>query len=144
MERVRFRPSGLDRQFNVAYAPDPDEKGAVLLRISPVSDSVLPESMATDLKALMVSTQKAADMLHVSRPYVVKLVDAGRFQGVSRSDANHRKIPVAEVERVAAEMKATRQAALAELDDVTEDARTNELKAALEVEGGTRWVRRGT
>ena len=89
----------------------------------------------------LLSTQAAADLLGVSRPHVAKLVDTNVFQGVVRTQSNHRRIPRSEVERVKARMANTRRQALDELNTLDADLRQRELDAA-RLHPTTRWVRR--
>jgi excisionase family DNA binding protein len=56
----------------------------------------------------MLTTQQAADRLHVSRPYIAQLVDHGKFEGVERTQSGHRRIPAAQVGRVHEEMRRTK------------------------------------
>jgi len=58
----------------------------------------------------MVSTQEAADNLHVSRPTVIKMLDDGILP--YERPATHRRIPRAAVERHLATMTARRSEAL--------------------------------
>lgn len=134
---VRFRPKGaIDRRIKVEYIADPGHAGSVLLRLTPASTADLPSSATeTDL----LSSQQAADLLGVSRPYLTKLVDQGIFQGVVRTASGHRRVPRAEVERVHAAMRSTRRAALDEIDDITKDLRNRELKRA-HASSKRRWV----
>ena len=123
---VRMRRQGEpDRRFYLAYTIDPNDSDAVIFRVRPVSDLELGPTRAS-----MLSTQQAADQLNVSRPYVVKLVDDGVFQGVERTQAGHRRIPAAEVERVRQDMRVSRRAALKRVDALTSDLRAQELDAA--------------
>lgn len=87
----------------------------------------------------VVSTQQAAERLNLSRPYVTKLIDDGRFQGVEGSDLGDRRIPTAEVDRVQNEMRASRRAALNEMEELTSDLRMKELEAARAK--AKRWVK---
>lgn len=125
---VRFRPRGaVDRRVRVEYITDPEHSESVLLRLTPAS--------AADLRTApidedLLSSQQAADLLNVSRPYLTKLADKDTFRGVVRTAAGHRRIPRAEVERVRAEMRDTRRAARAGMEAVTKDLRTRELEAA--------------
>jgi excisionase family DNA binding protein len=108
VETVRLRPKGsVDRRLIVEFAPDPKDRRSVLLRVTPATDAPLPRATPE-----MLTTQQAADRLNVSRPYVAQLVDGGRFKGVQRTQSGHRRIPLAEVERIEREMRATRRAAL--------------------------------
>ena len=127
IETVRLRPKGsVDRRLIVEFAPDPQDRRSVLLRVTPATDVPLPRAAAP----AMLTTQQAADWLNVSRPYVAKLADGGRFKGVQRTQSGHRRIPLAEVEHVEQEMRATRRAALDDIADATRDLRERELLAA--------------
>lgn len=127
VETVRLRPQGsIDRRLIVEVSPDPEDSRAILLRVRPATTLPLPVAAAPPL----LTTQEAADRLNVSRPYVVQLVDAGRFKGVVRTQSGHRRIPAAEVERVHREMRSTRRAALDDIDEATRDLRERELLAA--------------
>jgi len=131
--RMRFKGEG-DRRFVVEYTPDPSGESAVLLRISPASSAPIPNA-----KEEMLTTQQAADRLNVSRPYVAQLVDGGKFSGVERTQAGHRRIPVAEVERVRMEMKQTMRQAIESIEESTVDLRQRELDAA-RAKSKKRWV----
>lgn len=134
---VRFRPKGaIDRRIKVEYIADPEHSESVLLRLTPASAADLP---AAAVDEDLLSSQQAADLLDVSRPYLTKLADAGMFEGVVRTAAGHRRIPRAEVERVHAEMRDTRRAALEEMEAITKDLRIRELEAA-RAKSKRRWV----
>jgi excisionase family DNA binding protein len=134
-ETVRIRQQGLaDRRLIVEYTPDPEDVQAVLLRVRPASNLSLP-----DAAAQMLTTQQAADRLNVSRPYVARLVDNGTFNGVERTQSGHRRIPVAEVERVQQQMRATRRTALDDITDATQDLRARE-QADAKSKSKRRWV----
>jgi excisionase family DNA binding protein len=136
-ETVRFRPAGLaDRRLIIEYASDPEDSRAVLMRITQASDLQLP-----DAPPKMLTTQQAADAMSVSRPYVVDLVDRGVFKGVEHTQSGHRRIPVAEVERVRQEMSVNRRKSLEALDDLTADLRARELDTAHK-KSKSRWVRK--
>lgn len=135
---VRFRPKGGgDRRIKVEYLADPAHPGSVLVRLTPASDAALPAAQA---RADLLSTQQAADLLNVSRPYLVKLVEDGQFEGVVRTASGHRRIPRAEVERVHAQMRVARRAALDEMYRLSSDQARSELKAARE-KPLRRWVK---
>ena len=88
----------------------------------------------------MLTTQGAADRLNVSRPYVVKLVEDGTFKGVERTRTGHRRIPAAEVERVRAQMQASRRAVLHRLEIATTDLSEQELEGT-RVAPKRRWIK---
>jgi excisionase family DNA binding protein len=123
---VRIRPRGqADRRYVVEYSVDPSGDGAVLLRVRPASALDLPPELSS-----MLTTQQAAAVLNVSRPYVAQLVDSGTFSGVERTRSGHRRIPAAEVERVRDDMRAQRRQALDKVADMTADLRMKELGEA--------------
>lgn len=135
VETVRLRPQGsVDRRLIVEVSPDPEDERSVLLRVRPATAAPLPAATSS-----MLTTQQAADLLDVSRPYVARLVDSGRFQGVQRTQAGHRRIPLAEVERVRQEMRSVRRAALDGIADAASDRRQRELLAAKR-KSKRRWV----
>ncbi len=60
-----------------------------------------------------VTTQQAADILNVSRPYLVGLIDKGTLP--ARMVGNQRRLPLADVLTYKAENQAKRRAALHEM-----------------------------
>lgn len=133
---VRMRRQGEpDRRFLVAYAIDPNDSEAVIFRIRPATSRDLGPA-----RTPLLSTQQAADQLNVSRPYVVKLVEDGVFQGVERTQAGHRRIPAAEVARVQQAMQVSRRTALKRVDTLTSDLRQQELDEA-RTASKRRWVK---
>ena len=133
---VRMRPRGEpDRRFILSYVVDPDDTQALIFRIRPAS----PRDLGPE-QAPMLTTQGAADRLNVSRPYVVKLVEDGTFKGVERTRAGHRRIPAAEVERVRAQMQASRRAVLHRLEIATTDLSEQELEGT-RVAPKRRWIK---
>jgi excisionase family DNA binding protein len=135
VETVRLRPQGsVDRRLIVEFAPDPEDSRSVLLRVTPATALPLPAAAPA-----MLTTQQAADRLNVSRPYVVQLVDGGRFKDVQRTQSGHRRIPLVEVERIEQEMRAVRHAALDNLARSTRAHSQRELSAA-KAKAKRRWV----
>jgi excisionase family DNA binding protein len=133
---VRMRRKGEpDRRFLLACAIDPDDDKAVIFRIRPASERNLGP-----VRAPMLSTQQAADLLNVSRPYIVKLVGKGAFRGVERTQAGHRRIPSGEVERIRQEMQTSRRAALDRIETLTSDLSAQELAAA-RASAKRRWIK---
>lgn len=139
-EIVRLRPSGtVDRRIKIDYLPDPDHAASVLMRLTPASAAALP---AASTPMDLLSTQQAAEMLHVSRPYVTKLADGGVFHDVVRTAAGHRRIPRVEVDRVLAEMKLARRDALGQVEALAGD-QLDEALADARKHARVRWVRGG-
>lgn len=99
-----------------AAAPDPAR--AALLRVVDVLESsggavILPADT-------LVSTQRAADLLGVSRMTVVRLIDRGDLR--AEGGGLHRKIAATELERYRAMRRDRRRAAVHELaQDITEN-----------------------
>ena len=134
---VRLRqPGGKDRRFSFKATTAPDDARAVIFELRPLSARPLPSE-----RPRLLSTQQAADYLNVSRPYIVKLVEQGVFKGVQRTAANHRRIPLAEVEKMARAMHDSRSEALRRIDELNADMHAQDLKSAV-TSSARRWTRK--
>ena len=78
----------------------------------------------------MLTTQQAAAVLNVSRPYVLQLVANNAFKGVEFTKRHHRGIPATEVERVRKSMQSCMRNAIDEIARFTQDANERELEEA--------------
>ena len=66
-----------------------------------------------------LTTVEAANFLNVSRPFVIKEIDAGRIP--HRMVGSHRRIPLTDLIEYAKQMHASREAALDELSQLSRD-----------------------
>ncbi|MBV8621050.1 MAG: helix-turn-helix domain-containing protein [Curvibacter sp.] len=66
-----------------------------------------------------LTTQEAATFLNVSRPYVIKEIEAGRLQ--CRKVNRHRRIEFSELQRYKAQQQQSTSAALQQLAELAED-----------------------
>ena len=133
---LRFRPKGenIDRKFVVESSLDPMDSSAVILRVRPATGAELPEAGPKYL-----TTQQAAKILNVSRPYVIGLADDGTLKGVMRTGANHRRIPETEVLRMREVMHQQMRIGIQEIERLNGDLRQRELDAAKQAVT-RRWV----
>lgn len=127
VKTLRFRPKGenIDRKFVVESSLDPMDNTAVILRVRPATAAELPEPGPNYL-----TTEQAAKVLNVSRPYVIGLADAGTLKGVMRTGANHRRIPEPEVLRMCELMHTQMRKGIQEIEEFNGDLRQRELDEA--------------
>ena len=127
VKTLRFRPKGenIDRKFVVESSLDPMDNTAVILRVRPATAAELPEPGPKYL-----TTEQAAKVLNVSRPYVIGLADAGTLKGVMRTGANHRRIPEPEVLRMRELMHTQMRKGIQEIEELNSDLRQRELDEA--------------
>ena len=127
VKTLRFRPKGenIDRKFVVESSLDPMDNTAVILRVRPATTAELPE-----LGPKYLTTEQAAKVLNVSRPYVIGLADAGTLKGVMRTGANHRRIPEPEVLRMRELMHTQMRKGIQEIEEFNGDLRQRELDEA--------------
>jgi len=127
VKTLRFRPKGenIDRKFVVESSLDPMDNSAVILRVRPATAAELPEPGPKYL-----TTEQAAKVLNVSRPYVIGLADAGTLKGVMRTAANHRRIPETEVLRMRDLMHTQMRKGIQEIEELNGNLRQRELDEA--------------
>ncbi len=146
--RVRDKSFG-DRHMVVTYYPDPELKGSVLMRLTPTTPLTEPSTETKGPDRLspaekMLSTGEVAEQLQVSRPYVTKLVDEGKFKGVQVTEGGHRRIPSSAVLEVQKEMRKARSAGLAQVRKLSSEAIEHEVAAAREDarSSGRVWIKK--
>jgi excisionase family DNA binding protein len=72
----------------------------VQIHLAKVSNFQIRELTSMESKEQeMLSTQKAAELMGCSRPYVAMLIDAGTLEDGVASKGGHRKVPKASVQR---------------------------------------------
>lgn len=140
VKTLRFRPKGekIDRKFVVESSLDPMDNSAVILRVRPATAAELPVVGPTYL-----TTEQAAKVLNVSRPYVIGLADAGTLKGVMRTGANHRRIPEPEVLRMRELMHTQMQKGIQKINELNSDLRQKEIDEASKT-ATRRWVAKAT
>ena len=77
---------------------------------------------AASMDGRMLSIEEIADILNVSRPFVVTLADAGKLGVVERGEDGQRRIPAAAVETYRSEQGAKGRDALDELGAISQGA----------------------
>ena len=75
--------------------------------------------LQTDPTSTEITTQQAADLLNVSRPYVIGLVDKGVLP--SRMVGNKRRLPLADALTYKAETKAKAYEAMKEITEIDQE-----------------------
>lgn len=100
-----------------AAVPIPDAVATALRAVTAAfaaNRGVLINDIAKDL-----TTQQAADLLNVSRPYLIKLLDEGKIPFTMTG--THRRIPLDALMKYRAVMKEEQRAALRELTQLHEE-----------------------
>lgn len=143
--KVRLRPAHEpERRLNVEFYPDPAERGAVFLRLSPAGPEEcidMPMVVGSPVEQ-QVTPQEVAEMLGVSRPYAAKLCDSKVFGHVDVSQGGHRKVALSRLQAYINERKAM-STALDEMADLTRGAQAQDAQKAAELRkaSGKAWVK---
>jgi excisionase family DNA binding protein len=90
-----------------------------LSRVSPSVDSGLSKDLFVDAGEKMITTEEAAEILNVSRSYVVKLMGSGALSAVKVG--RYRRLSSGEVRRYKDASMKEREAALNELADISQE-----------------------
>ncbi len=111
-------PPGSDVQFRLVEAGQETEAvtvPATALRLLLRLLTEMAQGHAVTLAPLQteLTTQQAADLLHVSRPYLIRLLEEGHIP--YRKVGTHRRVPLREMLTYKARTDASRRAALDEL-----------------------------
>jgi excisionase family DNA binding protein len=114
-----------EHALRVLVAGDGDDMPP--LELPPVAAELLIEILKqTDGNAVTltpvkpeITTQEAADLLNVSRPFVIGLIEKGRLP--VRMVGNHRRLPLSDVLAYKAETKANAYAALQEIASLDQE-----------------------
>lgn len=88
------------------------------------------QSVTIHRRDQQITTQQAADLLGVSRPTVVKLIDDGALSATVPG-TQRRKLELAEVLRYRDELHGVRSAFIAESADAFDDYSTDEIRSVL-------------
>jgi len=119
--RHALEKHGVDRPTLRVQIAGPDDKAATL-DLPPIVTrllmNILRETAAGHAVTLVpleseITTQQAAELLNVSRPYVVGLIDKGTLP--ARMVGNHRRLPLEDVLAYKADNRAKRRQTLREL-----------------------------
>lgn len=70
---------------------------------------------------VMLTSEKAAQLLHVSRPHLTKLLDNGTIPGVEKTENGHRRIAKGAVLRYKAQMKQRQAEGLATVAKMSQE-----------------------
>ncbi|HZA83237.1 MAG TPA: helix-turn-helix domain-containing protein [Actinomycetes bacterium] len=116
LRRLRRRP----RRFTLPGGHTVEMPKSVVDGLIEVLEAVAAGDTATVVRTPReVTTQQAAEVLNVSRPTVVRLIDEGALP--ARKVGSHRRIPIADLLAYRDQMVARRRQAL---EDMVRDAET--------------------
>lgn len=128
---IEVMPELLEKAFIVGFLEDNKKatrqrrailshllSSAELLSVNGGSPVVVPPVRAGEVPETMTS-QEAAKLLNVSRTHLNKLVNAGRFGDVARTEGGHRRISKAEVLKYQASSKARQTEGLKQMAEAS-------------------------
>lgn len=93
----------------------------LLISLSNVSTRIFEAPRSSVVEDRWLSTEDVARILNASRPYVVKLADAGRLGDVQRTEGGQRRILATAVEIYRNERKTQSRKALEELSAISQE-----------------------
>jgi excisionase family DNA binding protein len=100
-----------------------------LLSASNISTQIFDAARPSLKEDRTLSTENGAQILNVSRPYVVKLADSGKLGAIEKTKGGQHRIPAAAVEAYRRERKAKSRKALEGLAATSEEARLYDATA---------------
>ncbi|SFU25530.1 helix-turn-helix domain-containing protein [Paraburkholderia aspalathi] len=101
----------------------------LLLSASNISTQIFDAARPSLTEDRMLSTENVAQILNVSRPYVVKLADSGKLGAIEKTEGGQRRIPAAAVEAYRSERQAKSRKALEDLAATSEEGRLYDATA---------------
>jgi excisionase family DNA binding protein len=100
-----------------------DARAALLLLVSAsnITTRVFEAATPSGERGRMLSTEEVAKRLNVSRPYVIKLADAGKLGVVEKTEGGQRRISAEAVEAYRGELQSRSRKALKELGEDSQE-----------------------
>ncbi len=108
--------SGLTGNDNLAR----QRRAAVLAVLSAAEFPDVTFSVSTPTDDEFLTSEKAAELLFVSRTHVNKLMDTGTLQGVIRTEGGHRRVPKASISAYKAASKLRQASGLARMTEASQ------------------------
>jgi excisionase family DNA binding protein len=108
------------RRENAIAARDARAALMLLLSVSDISTQFFDTARPSLREGRMLSTEDVAQILNVSRPYVVKLADSGKLGTIEKTEGGQRRIPAAAAEAYRSERQAKSRKALEDLATTSE------------------------
>lgn len=118
------------RREHAVAARDARAALMLLLSISNFSPQIFDAARPSLREDRMLSTENVAQILNVSRPYVVKLADSGELGAIEKTEGGQRRIPAAAAETYRSERQAKSRKALEDLATTSEKSRLYDARAS--------------
>ncbi|MGQ7935260.1 helix-turn-helix domain-containing protein [Paraburkholderia sp. D1E] len=117
------------RREHAVAARDARAALMLLLSASNISTQIFDAARPSLKQDRMLSTENVAQILNVSRPYVVKLADSGKLGAIEKTEGGQRRIPTATVEAYRSDRQAKSRKALEDLAATSDEARLYDATA---------------